>query len=214
MTEFVLPTHGVHVGQGGEGYQGTNKRRTLVCLLALVSPFLVGLWNFRQPTADQRDSSENVATIIEDDVQPHGYERTPSNDRKLMDEEVFHVPLACNVNLASALCKPLSDLAGDVIPCGECYTVDTTNGSVLDYPNGLRIEGKLYFPETANVVIKAKYVFVLGLLKIVPPASGNLVKFHLYQEEDVTFTESDPMAECAGGCNLGSKVIAVLGGKS
>ena len=212
MTEFVLPTHGVQVGQGDERYQGANKRRTLLCLLAFVSPFVVGLWNSRQATVDQRNYPEQVPTLVEDEVQPPGYEHNPREGRNLV-EPIFHEPLACNSDLASALCEPLSTWAGDVIPCGKCYTVDTTDGSLLEYPNGLRIEGKLYFPETANVVIKAKYVFVLGLLKIVPPASGNLVKFHLYQEDNVTFTASDPMAKCAGGCNVGSKVIAVLGGK-
>jgi hypothetical protein len=146
---------------------------------------------------------------------PLEYELDRSGARRgLMMDHGLHEPLDCNANLTSAICLPLSQLGGNnIVACGECYEVDTTDGSVIEYAGGLTIKGKLTFPATANVTIRAKYVFVLGVLKIVPPAAGNQVKFSMYQEEEVTYTAPSMDDECGMGCGLGSKVIAVLGGK-
>ena len=63
------------------------------------------------------------------------------------------------------------------------------------------------------MVLRTKFVFVLGILKINPPSSGSSVKLSLYQDGEVSYTASNSSALCGEGCNLGSKVIAVLGGK-
>lgn len=81
-------------------------------------------------------------------------------------------------------------------------------------PDGLKIEGKLFIPSTANLIVRTSYVFVLGFLDIDVPDLGNQVKFSLFGDEPVTFTADSIMAKCGGdGCDMGSKVIAVLGGK-
>ncbi|CAB9513184.1 G8 domain-containing protein DDB [Seminavis robusta] len=125
--------------------------------------------------------------------------------------------LACNADLENKPCTPLSNsLSADgIIPCGTCYEVDATGGEVLDFPNGLVVKGKLFFPSSSNVTIRSKFIFVRGILKIVPPSSGNQIKFSLYQEEQVSFVNEDSTGVCGSGngCSLGSKVIAVVGGQ-
>jgi hypothetical protein len=137
--------------------------------------------------------------------------------RSLMEDHAMHMPLACNVNLTAQACASLSTLSvtspGEtaVIPCGRCFEVDIQDGSTWELPDGLRVEGKLFIPSSANFILNTTFVFVLGLLKIDPPMSGNQVKISLYGEEQVTHTASMAGMECHMGCNMGSKVIAVLG---
>ena len=79
--------------------------------------------------------------------------------------------LSCNANAAvdiqSQACLdaalPFSQLvlatAGDdndvlVVPCGECYTMDYTNGEVITLPSGgMDVLGRLHFPSTSNVML-------------------------------------------------------------
>jgi hypothetical protein len=141
--------------------------------------------------------------------------------RSLMEEDHMenhgmHMPLACNANLTSQTCASLSTLSvtpGEttVIPCGQCFEVDVHDGSTWELPDGLRVEGKIFIPSSANFILHTTFVFVLGLLKIDPPMSGNQVKISLYGEEEVTYTASMAEMECHMGCNMSSKVIAVLG---
>lgn len=161
---------------------------------------------------EERLTIEAIYSTVDEEYAT-SLDETPSRD--LMTEHSLHQPIPGNENIDSAPCAPLSQLQGNVIPVGECYKVDTQDGSILEYAQGLTIKGKLFFPSSANVVIRAKFVFVLGVLKIDPPSAGNQVKFSLYQEDEVYFKadmEDDPCGS-GEGCNMGSKVIAVLGGK-
>ena len=146
------------------------------------------------------------------------------NNRNLaMTHDGMHMPLMCNANLTSATCSSFSALLSTVdvsletltIPCGECYEVDITDSSQLVLEHGLRIEGKLYFPSSASVTIRTKFVWVLGLLKMDTPDITNQVKFSLFGDELQTFVSSGDghCSSMSGGCNMGSKVIAVHGGK-
>eukprot|EP00547_Thalassionema_nitzschioides_P017582 CAMPEP_0194244958 /NCGR_PEP_ID=MMETSP0158-20130606/12293_1 /TAXON_ID=33649 /ORGANISM="Thalassionema nitzschioides, Strain L26-B" /LENGTH=898 /DNA_ID=CAMNT_0038980567 /DNA_START=451 /DNA_END=3147 /DNA_ORIENTATION=- len=102
------------------------------------------------------------------------------------------------------------------IPCGSCVIVDHYQGEVVDLPNGLRVDGMLYFPPSSNLTIKTTHVFVIGMLKIDVPNSGNQITFSLYGEDNVLFNSddySDDLPTCTDGCNLGSKPIAIIGGR-
>ena len=135
-------------------------------------------------------------------------------------------PLPCNEGIEALPCStPLSSLAVPtdgsplVIECGTCVYVDTTDGSQLDLPNGLRIEGKLYFPPESSTTIRTIFVMVLGILKMDNPLVGNEIRFSLYGEDDIFFTadpeKQSPMTSaCENGCKIGKKAIAVVGGKS
>jgi hypothetical protein len=129
----------------------------------------------------------------------------------------MHMPLACNANLASQPCTSISSFSITpnetvVIPCGECFEVNIEDGSTWELPDGLRVEGKLFIPNTSSFTLRTTFVFVLGLLKIDPPSDGNQVTISLYGEAEVTYTADMPGMKCDDtGCNMGSKVIAVLG---
>ena len=139
------------------------------------------------------------------------------NARHLMS---FLKPLSCNdgVDFDALACTALSSLLPSTstleVGCGTCVTVDITDGSTVELPNGLRVSGMLHFGPTANVVIRTTSVLVEGILKIETPASGNQVKFMMYGQESVTYTSREAGSRCESGCNLGSKPIAVVGGKS
>ena len=132
----------------------------------------------------------------------------------------FLKPLSCNdgVDFDALACTALSSLLPSTstleVGCGTCVTVDITDGSTVELPNGLRVSGMLHFGPTANVVIRTTSVLVEGILKIETPASGNQVKFMMYGQESVTYTSREAGSRCESGCNLGSKPIAVVGGKS
>lgn len=144
-------------------------------------------------------------------------------NRKLM-KDVYHKPLTCNDGLEQTNCGSFKGFVENsnkqttlVIPCGECFEVDYTDGTEIDLPNGLSIDGKLFFPKTANVTLRTKFVWVVGILDIDTPDDSNQVKFSLYGDELQTYTatssESNLCTPEIGGCNLGSKVIAVVGGQ-
>ena len=134
-------------------------------------------------------------------------------------------PLPCNEGVSfDCTTTPLSSLpvptSGPlVIECGTCVYVDIADDQELNLDNGLRIEGKLYFPPEASLTISTIYVMVLGILKMDTPLVGNQVKFHLKGEENQDFVASDKQdpartGRCiGGGCNIGKKAIAVVGGK-
>jgi hypothetical protein len=143
-------------------------------------------------------------------------------ERNLMEDpgHDMHMPLACNADLETQTCSSFASAlaaatAGEtlVVPCGECYEMDITDGSEVDLVNGLRIEGKLYFPRTASLTLKTKFIWVVGKLKMDTPDVDNQVTFKMYGDELQTFTANMETMHCGHGCNMGSKVIAVLGGQ-
>lgn len=164
-------------------------------------------------TPDEIEQEGNVTVTVVD------------YDRKLMMNH-NHEPLACNSELATASCtNSFNDLVAShdtstklTIPCGQCYIVDITDDRVLDLAGGMSIEGKLYFPSTASLTIRTKFVWVIGVLKMDTPEVDNLVKFMMYGDELQTYENPSAHDVCGaesmkGACTMGSKVIAVMGGK-
>ena len=154
-----------------------------------------------------------------------------------MDDKMFH-PLSCNAHLTSADvdCVPtspnyagtLSDLLAAttntssssevVIPCGKCAVASTTDGSTLDLPAGLNVEGMLHFPPSANLTVVTPHVFVQGILQMDPPDPdlANTVRVRLVGTDDqYLFPHEENAMACdpAVGCNVGKKVVAVAGGR-
>mmetsp|Transcript_6184 Transcript_6184/g.14562 ORF Transcript_6184/g.14562 Transcript_6184/m.14562 type:complete len:372 (+) Transcript_6184:2681-3796(+) len=146
-------------------------------------------------------------------------------DRRKLGNCNLHGSLPCNEDLESAPCSSFSSLVSSVastteqlvIPCGECFEVDITDGSVLDRAGGILLEGKLYFPPTSNVTIRTKFIWVVGLLKMDTPNEGNKVTFKMYGDELQVYENAIRNETCGvdsegGTCTMGSKVIAVMGG--
>lgn len=147
-------------------------------------------------------------------------------ERKLSGQD-FHTPdPACTEGLEKKCTTSFRDLINRsdesevlVIPCGECIAVDYDDHLEITLPNGLSIEGKLQFPSTASITLRTKFVWVAGILEIETPDIGNQIKFSLYGDELHTYTVINPDSTlCSsssekGGCNMGSKVIAVVGGR-
>ena len=134
----------------------------------------------------------------------------------MLPENANHETLDCSTNFLSTLvaATPGSPV---VVPAGACYTLDTTDGSTLNYPDGLRIEGKLYSPPSASCTIRTTFVLVLGVLKMDEPATGKEVKVSLYGESNVFFAHhpSQPnpgSCVAATPCSMGKKGIVVAGG--
>lgn len=93
-------------------------------------------------------------------------------NRKLM-KDVYHKPLPCNDGLEEISCGSFKGFVENsnkqatlVIPCGECFEVDYTNGTEIDLLHGLSIEGRLFFPKTANVTLRTTFVWVVGILDV------------------------------------------------
>jgi len=190
-----------------------------------------------EPTEEELEEPLTFLNDANDDAENLDYERKLNmfevseyeddldNKRMLMSHsDMFHVPLSCNEGVENKDCTTsFSSLVDNnnannllVIPCGECIIVDIKDGSVIDLPNGLSIEGKLYFPKTSSVTLKTKFVWVAGLLEIETPDVGKQIKFSLYGDEKQTFTAinpDSPLCSSGSGCNMGSKVIAVVGGR-
>jgi len=132
-------------------------------------------------------------------------------------------PLTCNndIDLLDCTKTPLSSLVDGAgndevkIPCGTCYFVDYDDGSTVEMPEGLTIEGKLYFSQTASVTIRTTHIFVTGKLKIDEPSPGNKVRFLLYGTEDKYIQPiGNNEGKCGdAGCKVGKKPFAVAGGQ-
>ena len=169
-----------------------------------------------------------VAGLYDEGSEEMMFSNNEVNETRVLKEYTtpdYLYPLPCNEGVTfDCTATPLSSLPVPtdgsplVIECGTCVYVDATDGGQLDLPNGLRIEGKLYFPPEASITIRTIFVMVLGILKMDNPLVGNEVKFSLYGEEDIFFT-ADPeiqnpiTSQCENGCKIGKKPIAVLGGK-
>lgn len=152
--------------------------------------------------------------------------------RELMDHDVY-APLRCNDAILSddsclATAASFRDLLEEqltgtstdpvVIPCGECVTVDVTDGSTLTLPHGLDVVGRLHFPPTANVVLNTTAVFVQGQLDMTEPVEGSAVTVTLFGVEEQFLHPHEACAgqyedTCLGRKNLGTKPIVVAGGK-
>jgi len=167
-----------------------------------------------EPTKEELEDPEDFLNNDEY-VQPLDYERKLGNHD-------FHQPLSCNIGLEQVSCTSFKEFFDRtnkdgtlVIPCGECLKVDYEDGTELQLPHGLSINGKLYFDSNANITLRTKFVWVVGLLEIETPDTGKQVKFSLYGDELQNYTAVNPdsMICSNAGCNLGSKVIAVVGGK-
>ena len=142
-------------------------------------------------------------------------------------------PLACNANIDSEECVAFSSIFSDsnpaslTIPCGKCVVMDYTDGSTITVPGGLNVIGRLYFPPTANVILRTPAVFVQGVWSMDTPAEGNSVKVSLYGSEETTLHPHGSCCASDGDVNdvygyecscmapepLGKKPFAVVGGK-
>ena len=96
-------------------------------------------------------------------------------------------------------------------------------GLSLELGQGLNIVGKLVIPALADIQILTKYVFVQGLLQMLPPPPGTQVsskdvgpkvKFTLYGTEEITFMP-DAATDNAHltGELVSAKPFAVAGGR-
>ena len=118
------------------------------------------------PTEKEKEEPEDLLNEVEY-IDTLGYERKLNN-------QAFHTPLACNEGVENEPCFSFKSLIENsnkddtlvVVPCGQCFEVDYEDGSEIVLPNGLSINGKLYFPSTASVTLRTKFVWVAGLLKV------------------------------------------------
>ena len=139
-------------------------------------------------------------------------------------EKIDFKPLLCNGDLAVLEQECHNDNAetissildnGGTVACGSCAVVDITDGSTITFPSGLNIEGMLYFPSSANVIIEASHIFVQGLLKINPPAIENLVTIRMIGSDDEYLypnTQNADVCDSVTGCPVGKRAIVIAGG--
>lgn len=183
---------------------------------------------------DDYDANNSRRKLVdENNVFNHGdqfHKSIACNDDDLLDEPEQDV---CTKNSFRNLVETNDSSILEevlVVPECECYIVDYTDGEVIELPSGLSINGKLYFPRDANVTLRTTFVWVKGILKIDNPDVGKKVTFSLYGDEEHTYksfnhdcplcktssdNSQDPVdgGDGGGGCNMGSKVIAVVGGR-
>jgi len=173
--------------------------------------------------------SKSWNNVIEDyegdfDESRHHLKENPGG-RILQSEAIADfLPLPCNANGYST-CVPYSASALDLtslvtIACGTCITLDITDGSTIDFSEGLNIEGKLEILSQANLVLKSPMIIVQGEWSIdyksTPLTAPNPpVVIEMNGDTDRSFTpHSTNSAACGGSaCNVGSKAIVVAGGK-
>ena len=100
--------------------------------------------------------------------------------RKLQHSNHFKES-ACNANITTATCTPIQTFLNTTqspndtevkIPCGMCVTADITDDSILHFPNGLNIVGKLHIPENASFELRTTYVLVQGYMTMDGPSAG------------------------------------------
>ena len=185
-------------------------------------------FDYSEAEADnQKQLQEELDKGMTDSIQNPPTDAPVRYDPSLFYPE-FHEPLVCNRALDTAVCDtPLSVLYDSAdstastgrpltIPCGQCYFLDTTDGSTLEFPAGIRVEGKLYSPPTANAVIRTPFMIVFGELQMDEPNPNNQVKVLLYGQDSVVLqqpsSQPNPNACVNAGCDVGSKVIAIAGG--
>lgn len=99
-------------------------------------------------------------------------------------------PLQCNADINTEACLDdavafseifsAEESAPLTIPCGKCVVMDYTDGSTITVSGGLNVIGRLHFPSTANVVLRATAVFVQGAWSMETPEEGKSVKVALY----------------------------------
>lgn len=154
-----------------------------------------------------------------------------------MDMKPMFTPLSCNENvewdtecgeekavLFSELVANATATGGSEvkIDCGRCAIVDTTDGSQLEIPGGVNVEGMLRFPPDASVTLRTTHIDVQGVFKTDAPAAGTTVpavgkqvKILFYGDDDHAFIpHADNMMSCdEAGCDVGKKSFVVAGGK-
>lgn len=173
---------------------------------------------FQQMVYAKLDDTANRLGNVEGKKDKEGGRRnlSPTSQYKIF------LPQACNSGLDAADCSTtLSSLVNVnsgseiVVDCGMCVTVDYVNGENVTLPLGINIIGKLYFPSSANLVLRTQHIFVQGELVIDPPREMNIVKVLLFGTTNQSFIphgENVVLCEVLG-CDMSRKPIVVAGGK-
>jgi hypothetical protein len=96
--------------------------------------------------------------------------------------------------------------------------MDINDNSTLTFSGGMRIIGKLIFPNEALVTIRTTSLIVEGELSMTSTdavTGSPKVKFIMTGTAAVTFTPTAPNSTACGtsGCNIGPKAIVVAGGQ-
>lgn len=166
-------------------------------------------------------SSANLRT-----VRHAGDENDSASLERVLEVEEDFRPLACNAGLGSAPCNSWTSMFSNspshmneiVIPCGQCVRMDYAGQLTLS--RGLDIQGKLVFPDGANVSLRAPYVRVQGELHMFSskvPNGQEDVKFTIdgVDETVTSFVPADSNQGACGGfaCKAGKKPIVIAGGK-
>jgi hypothetical protein len=203
------------------------KASTILHLLLLSCPLAQGDTSLRGALVYKQQEGT--------DEQEHTSRSTGSIRHLSSTDQNYFAPLSCNADLDVSKCYTAttagsttlssilnndSDTSDEVlIPCGTCVVVDTTDGSTVDIPSGLNVEGMLYFPSSANVTIQTPHIFVQGKLKMDPPAStssSNSIRIRMVGEEDQYLhphEENAALCDEGTGCSVGKKAIVVAGGQ-
>lgn len=177
--------------------------------------------------------------MTDDEIDAALLERDTSYSRKLMvGHDKSFKESACNSLVESVACLSFDDFMSDKnpfnseikIPCGTCVTLDKFDGSLIEFPNGFNVVGKLHIPNTASVTIQTKYLLVQGVLRVDPPPAGSTlprsggekVTIQLLGTDSVSFVpdgDTDNTMACGmhedmspKACTIGIKPFAVAGG--
>ena len=134
-------------------------------------------------------------------------------------------PLECNENIDDVICEQWSSMDFDLgfmvdIPCGTCVTFDLPEGSFVELPSGLNVEGKLVFPPNTKATIETPFIFVQGVLEassdqIISTENIDGLNFVMTGTEDHPFfPHSQNSVSCDNAfCNVGKKPVIVAGGR-
>mmetsp|Transcript_21119 Transcript_21119/g.30171 ORF Transcript_21119/g.30171 Transcript_21119/m.30171 type:complete len:1744 (+) Transcript_21119:152-5383(+) len=203
----------------------TLSNRILLGLALVLAPRpgLAFFYRSRESTVAAADSILVTPETITNVVYTNEKEQQQHRDLQTLGNASF-VPLSCNSPMQSP-CDSFSSVGASyttsgllTIPCGKCVTMDITDNRTLTFTGGMRIIGKLDFPNSAVVMIKTPSVIIEGELSIISTdvVTGTpKIKFILTGSSPVTFTPSSPNSLLCGssGCNVGPKAIVVAGGK-
>jgi hypothetical protein len=198
----------------------------LLCLIFCafaITPSLASISRLLLPFSSRIDVNETIPEKLESmqflaapDLVSH------RNLQSLIN--VSFAQLSCNDPMQSP-CDTYSAVGASytsngrlTIPCGKCVTMDITDNSTLTFSGGMRIIGKLNFPNEAIVIIRTTSLIVEGELSMTSTdaiTGSPKVKFIMTGTAAVTFTPSAPNSMVCGtsGCNIGPKAVVIAGGK-
>ena len=177
-------------------------------------------------------SSTTAVDVVEHDNNNKPSSLRGQSQRKLQHTNHFKES-ACNSDISTATCTPIQTFLNTTqtlptddevkIPCGVCVTMDITDNSILHFPHGLNIVGKLHIPQDSSFELYTKYLLVQGHLVMdspsqgqttIPRADGAKVKVILEGNENVNFIpDEDGDNSMMGQTSIGIKPFAVAGGK-